>query len=50
MEDAIQDAALKWLRMGKSVLEVERELLRVLKEVQSMKVYVQAMQEADFAP
>lgn len=46
----IQEAALKMLRQGKSVLEVEQELLRVMNEVRSMKVYIQAIQDSDFAP
>jgi len=46
----IQEAALRLLRQGKSVLEVEHELLRVLNELKSMKVYIQAIQDADFAP
>jgi hypothetical protein len=46
----IQEAALKMLRQGKSVLEVEQELLRVMNELKSMKVYIQALQDADFAP
>ena len=48
--DAIQQAVLECLRKGNSVMEIEQELLRVINELKAMKVYIKAMQDADFAP
>ena len=46
----IEEAALCMLRKGCSVTEVEQELLRVMNELKSMKVYLQAIKDSDFAP
>ena len=46
----IEEAVLKMLRSGACVREVQEELMRVYNELKSMKVYLQAIQDADFAP
>lgn len=46
----IEDAVLQMLRRGCSILEVQTELMRVLNELKSMSVYLQAIKDADFAP
>jgi hypothetical protein len=46
----IEEAALIMLRKGCSVSEVQAELMRVLNELKSMSVYLQAIKDADFAP
>jgi hypothetical protein len=46
----IEDAVLMALRKGHSVAEVQAELMRVVNELSAMKVYMQAIKDADFAP
>ena len=46
----IEDTVLQMLRRGNSVNEVQEELMRVYNELKSMKVYLQAIKDSDFAP
>jgi hypothetical protein len=46
----IEATVVQMLRRGNSVNEVKEELLRVLNELKSMQVYLQAIKDSDFAP
>lgn len=48
--DEIKEGVLFALRGGCSVKAVRDELLKIINELQSMEVYVQAMKDSGFRP